>query len=134
MDTQKLKSLQVKRSKIQGDLDDIRKTLKELETRMVEREKALSQIQQELNELADSNPVVSEHALLRYVERVLGINLKEAEKDIMSKENLEIINQLSSGKIPFMQLRVQFTARVVVKKDLVLVVKNKTVITIIDQK
>ena len=121
MDTQKLKSLQVKRSKIQGDLDDIRKTLKELETRMVEREKALSQIQQELNELADSNPVVSEHALLRYVERVLGINLKEAEKDIMSKENLEIINQLSSGKIPF-------------KKDLVLVVKNKTVITIIDQK
>ena len=115
-------------------MDDIRKTLKELETRMVEREKALSQIQQELNELADSNPVVSEHALLRYVERVLGINLKEAEKDIMSKENLEIINQLSSGKIPFMQLRVQFTARVVVKKDLVLVVKNKTVITIIDQK
>ena len=119
MDTQKLKSLQVKRNKIQREMDDIRKSLKEMAFQLIEREKAFSHVQQELNNLAEMSPVVSEHALLRYVERVLGIKLKDMEKDILSKENLDIINQLGSGKIPF-------------KKDLVLVVKNKTVITIID--
>jgi uncharacterized coiled-coil protein SlyX len=120
MDAQHLKSLQVKKTKIQTEITDLRKTLKELDKQLSEREKAFDQVQRELDAVLEHNPVVSEHAMLRYVERFLGANLKEIEKDILSEETLKIINKISSGKIPF-------------KKDYVLIVKNKTIVTITDR-
>jgi uncharacterized protein YydD (DUF2326 family) len=120
MDTQHFKSLQVKKTKIQGEIIDLRKTLKELDKQLGERERAFDQVQRELDAVLKNNPVISEHAMLRYVERFLGVNLKEIEKDILSEETLKIINKISSGKIPY-------------KKDHVLIVKNKTIVTITDR-
>jgi hypothetical protein len=66
------------------------------------------------------NPVVSEHATLRYIERILKIDLKKIEDDILSEENRKIIDQVSSCKIPF-------------KDNFQLIVRNKTVTTITDK-
>ena len=120
MDTQKLKNLQVKKTKIQEEIANLRNTLKELNNQLNERGKALDYVLQELDNLSKNNPIISEHAMLRYVQRFKGVDLKEVEKDILSEENLRIINNIVSGKIPF-------------KKDHVLIVKNKTVVTITDR-
>jgi hypothetical protein len=54
------------------------------------------------------------------VERILKVDLKKVEEDILSEENKKVIDQVSSCKIPF-------------KNDYLLIVKNKTVITITEK-
>lgn len=44
---------------------------------------------------------VSEHALLRYLERVKGINIAELEKEILSESVVKLVEQLGgSGTYP----------------------------------
>lgn len=60
--------------------------------------------------------IVSEHALLRYCERVLGIDLEEIKHKLLPESTIDQIKTLKSGIFP--------------SKDLKLVVKNKIVVTI----
>mgnify|MGYP006885815035 CR=1 FL=1 len=49
----------------------------------------------------DKKLIVTEHALLRYCERVLGINLKEVEAEILSPEIIELVEKLGgTGQYP----------------------------------
>lgn len=61
-------------------------------------------------------PTITEHAILRYIERVIGINLEEIKAKILSGQVREMIQKLGSGKFPADGFRV--------------VVKNGTVITV----
>ncbi len=50
---------------------------------------------------AKLNPKVSEHALLRYLERVKGIDIKTCEQEILNKKVLEMIETLGgNGSFP----------------------------------
>jgi hypothetical protein len=50
---------------------------------------------------AKLNPKVSEHALLRYLERVKGIDIKSCEQEILNKKVLEMIETLGgNGSFP----------------------------------
>jgi hypothetical protein len=44
--------------------------------------------------------VVSEHAILRYLERVAGVNLDEVREKILSPSVRKYIDELGSGKFP----------------------------------
>lgn len=44
--------------------------------------------------------IVSEHALLRYVERVMGINIEEVKQKILAPEVVNAITHFHSGNIP----------------------------------
>lgn len=61
---------------------------------------------------------VSEHAIVRYFERILGFNISEIEKEIVNDDVLSLVNQLGgSGKYP--------------NRDFSVVMKNHTVVTIV---
>ncbi|MGD6739693.1 hypothetical protein ACN08N_23755 [Photobacterium leiognathi subsp. mandapamensis] len=68
-----------------------------------------------------ANPVVTEHAMLRYLERVKGIDIAAIEREILNPKAVEIINTHGIGpsKIP---LSTVLGCR--------LVVEDKTVITV----
>lgn len=114
---QRLKGLRVRQGALQQEVNDLNIVLRQLSTQIQDKTFTLSQVKKEIEDLTTRQPVVSEHAMLRYVERVLKIDLKKIEEEILSEENKKIINQISSCKVPF-------------KGNYQLIVRNRTVITI----
>lgn len=119
MDAQRLKHLQVRKGQLHQELDDLTKSLRDVQDQIQKRTGTLREIEKCIED-SMHKPVISEHATLRYVERILKVDLKKVEEDILSEENKKVIDQVSSCKIPF-------------KNDYLLIVKNKTVITITEK-
>jgi hypothetical protein len=117
MDPHALKSLQVRKTQLESELRVLSKTLHETQKTISVKNKSLYNVNRELEALSNRQPSVSEHALLRYIERVMHIDLKQIEKEILTPEVVKAIDVLSSGKIPL--------------GDNLLIVKNKTVTSII---
>jgi len=61
-------------------------------------ENKINGFQELINSLKPRNIRISTHALLRYVERILGINLDEIKKKILTKEIEENYYRLGNGK------------------------------------
>jgi DNA gyrase/topoisomerase IV subunit A len=116
MSTQPLKHLQVRQTQLSAEVDQLTKTMRELQRQLAEKNQSLNIVRKEIREITEMKPIVSEHALLRYCERILNIDLKEIEKKLLSDKNIEIIEQIRSGKIPV--------------ENFMMVVKNKIVTTI----
>ena len=67
-------------------------------------------------------PDISDHAIVRYFERVLGFDMKEIEKDIFSEEFVRIYRacQGSHATIPFKE-----GFRAVVEKGIIVTILGK---------
>ena len=62
---------------------------------------------------------VSDHALLRYLERNLGLNFSETKKKILTQKLTLAIEKLGDGEFPLMD-----------GTQMVAVVRNRTIVTI----
>jgi len=113
---QPLKHLQVRKSQLEGELSQLGKTARDLQKQINDKTEALKIITREIQEISNSKPIVSEHALLRYCERILNIDLKKIETELLSEKNLKLIEQFRSGKFPCEGYRI--------------VVKNKVILTV----
>lgn len=116
MSAQPLKHLQVRQAQLSAEVEQLTKTMRELQKQLSEKSTALNFVKKEIREITEMKPVVSEHAMLRYCERILNIDLKKIEQELLSERNIEIIELLRSGKIPIGSCN--------------LVVKNKVIVTI----
>ena len=67
-------------------------------------------------------PIVTEHAFLRYCERVLGLDMDKISKTILSKDVLDCYQRLGDGKFP---------AKSASGKSFKVVIKNKKVVSVI---
>jgi len=114
-----LKYLQVRRDELDAEISLILKNLNSIESELTGKRKQLEAIKKEIQEISQSRPVVSEHALLRYCERILKIDLKKIEQEMLSEKNVALIEHIRSGKIP-------------VEGRFKMVVKNKVIVTIED--
>lgn len=95
-----LKHLQV-RAKKELDLADVLQH--EISTLQQRRDDALNRaqsLQHETNRLVLKDIVVSEHAQLRYCERVLGCDLEAVKADILSAKMLKCAETLGNGTFP----------------------------------
>ena len=119
------KKLSVRREILRDNLKDVLKTLQhakgETRKKAIEQlqfiENSLHKINSEKQQLIKSNEViVTEHALLRYVERVLKIDLEEVKTQMLPDKTLEAIRICRTGKFPV--------------NDFKLIVKNGVVTTI----
>lgn len=119
MSAHTLKELQVRKSKLQEEFN-------RLETERDDLTQSCNVVAAKLAEVAtkikkiESKPTVSEHALLRYVEHVYGIDFKEVENIILTEQNIELIKTLGSGRYPL-------------KNGLKAVVKGMTVVTVMEK-
>jgi len=114
-----LKQLQSQDKKIEAEEEALKAEVaakqRELSLKRAERER----LKEKMVGLDGNGKIkVSEHALVRYFERVKGYNLAEIEKEIVSEEILRMVETLGgTGKYP--------------NKDYSVVMKNFTVTTII---
>lgn len=93
------KALQVKINKA---LDDEKTALNEYRTAKRKYDQLIQNRKVLEKQLAESNvnPSVSEHALLRYLQRVHGIDIDEISKQILTEPNKKAISVMKSGKLP----------------------------------
>ena len=64
-------------------------------------EAELKEMKKELNELKKNKKmIVSEHAILRYLERTLGLDLKVIENEILTDDVVKQYKVLGNGKYP----------------------------------
>ena len=92
----KYKQIETKRNLIINEIND-----KQLEASSLKKE--LGQIKQQIDSLKSKDVgkiIVSEHSLLRYIERVLGIDLNVLRNKILSDEDAKVISALGNGTFP----------------------------------
>ena len=94
--TRKLKSLQVTENKLKSHISKKKKEIRECEAEINSATNQLNLIVNEkavLESLNDGMPLITEHAILRYVERQMGVDLNEVVKKIHLLPADEMIKQ-----------------------------------------
>ena len=98
---EELKKLNTLQVKLQSEIEAIKIEREILNNKLQSAERNLGKIREEIKKVKEGNKIiVSEHAMLRYIERVLGINLKEIEKCILTDEVKEQYKIVGNGRFP----------------------------------
>ena len=99
MDGHKLKQLQTRKKKLEAELE-------RLDVERKESARAYDIVAGKIKAIKDEisnhliEPVVSEHALLRYIERKMDFDLDEIKKEILTDDLKIMIKKLGNGKYP----------------------------------
>lgn len=97
--TRDLKQLETLKTKAQDEVNDYSKQIEALVQKRKESQTMLSDIQKQINEIL-SEVVVSEHAILRYFERVLGYDIEDIKNKILPEEIKPKIKELTNCEYP----------------------------------
>jgi len=113
-----LKQLQVHIADVKAKINNLKLEISGKNKELSLHEKELKTLTEKLNSFEKKDTIISEHAYLRYFERVLGYDLEKIGKEILSEDILKMMETLgSSGKYPN-------------QKGYRLVIKNNVVVTI----
>ena len=85
--------LRVEIGQLEDELDRLRKKTKEVKDRA-------QGVNRRIKELSQTDVVVTEHAMLRYVERVLGIDLDRVKRALLPPRVQEQVLALRTGEFP----------------------------------
>lgn len=98
-DNQIVKGLQTQLSKVEGDIQLLKNNLKALTEELDAKKKLATDLNRKIRDINISTELkVTEHAVLRYIERVVGKSIEEIQQDILCES---VINQwkiLGNGK------------------------------------
>lgn len=111
-----LKQLQTRKAKVDAEIKRLSGEKAECEKQLTAARGKLAAIQQQID-ACTADVVVSEHAMLRYMERVMGVDLNKIKVHILAEGREELIRSAGSGAFPIMD-------------DIKAVVKGRTVVTI----
>lgn len=100
-------------------LNEAEDILRQLRNQVAEADNKVRRIKSEIQTIIDSEIVISEHAILRYLERIKGIDMNVIKEEMMPEKVMKQIQILSSGKFPC--------------DTHYLKVKNRVVITVLDK-
>lgn len=92
---------------------DVGNKQKELSTKT----KIVQSLKQKMASANTGKPMITDHAIVRYLERVKGMNIKDLEKEILNDATIDLVNKFEGvGTFPCEGFRI--------------VVKNNVVVTI----
>lgn len=102
-DAQELKSLETRYKKLLAECDVLQKDISEIEEEMDKKANQATSLSKQIQKLKDKNKdiIVSEHALLRYLERSMNIDLDDVRDKILTDEIKDLVEALGdSGTYP----------------------------------
>ena len=82
--SQLLKQLKSRKTRLEVDLKELVTQLTELKRQQDKTANQLSSVSQEIKRLQSSDIIVSEHAILRYLERAKGLDIEAIKEEILS--------------------------------------------------
>lgn len=104
-----LKGLQTQRDTILTEMNclkqqivDAQEVLNGLRNALQKHQNRLNSVDREVEQLKKKaiDPIVSEHAILRYLERVVGLDIEAHKRVILPPETIEQIKKLGNGVYP----------------------------------
>ena len=115
---EELKKLQSLLIKQKSEIDLIKRERQLINERLSVAERNLRNTEEELKKLKTGNKIiVSEHAVLRYLERTMELDLKAVENEILTEETVKQYRMLGNGKYP-----VSNGCKAVIKDNVVLTI------------
>jgi hypothetical protein len=109
-DAHKLKSLQVAATNIAVQIRDASNEARSDKRRIDAMRKELESLNHRIESFSRSKPVVTEHAMLRYLERVIGIDLNTVSAAILTEQNRKLID-FSNGNCRIKSDGVEFVVK-----------------------
>jgi chromosome segregation ATPase len=117
-DVRKIKQLQSQISILTADVEVLKIDISNKQKEQHQKLQTIANLKKAIEAMNDSEVKVSEHAILRYLERVEGLDVSRVEKEILTDEVLKMVETLGgNGKYPL--------------KGFQLVMKDFTVTTIV---
>ncbi|MCZ6150062.1 hypothetical protein O6B96_03195 [Campylobacter ureolyticus] len=93
-----LKYLQTQRQKLVSQREILKKVTKEKRDELTSLNSKIKNIDEKLEKLISGNEIIfSEHAILRYIERVLGINLTDIKAKILTEPEKDECMQMGGN-------------------------------------
>ena len=112
-----LKGLKAQLDKKRGELESKKLQLSDLTDEILKEKQRIGNLIKTIGDLECKEIVISDHAMLRYLERIYELDLEMVKGQILTNEALSIIEQFGgNGKYQL--------------KDFTLVLKNNTIVTI----
>ena len=101
-DVRKIKQLQSQLNVMIGDSEVLKIEVANKQREYNQKLQAIAKLKKIIDSLnRNSNVKVSEHAIIRYMERVKGVDISEIEKEILTDDVLLWVEKLGgSGKYP----------------------------------
>lgn len=114
--SQELKGLQTQLSKSKADLDVLLMELEHVRVRVDAATKHKNELERRIATLQQeaADPIVTEHAMLRWLERVEGVSLDELKAKILDDATIKAIKFAGSGKVSKAGHKIVFKNNVVV--------------------
>lgn len=101
-DAETLKQLETRRQMLEAETAALKSDFVRAELKWTDAEKRLAGIEKKIEDIKERNskPVVTEHAILKYLEYAKGVDLSVIAQEILSEETAKRIMMLGSGKYP----------------------------------
>lgn len=117
-EARKIKGLKSQLRIMEGDAEALKFEVANKQREYTAKRNKIQTLKEEIERFENNGSVkVSEHAIVRYFERVKGFNISDIEKDILTEEVLNLVEQLGgTGTYP--------------NKDFKVLMKGNTVTTI----
>lgn len=114
-----LKSYNTQINRLSAEIDSTRSEIALKQRELALKKKTLQEIKKKINSMTETNILVTEHAKLRYVERVMGIDLEKVTNAILTESVKKQVAILGDGSYPAENCKA--------------VIKNNTVVTVINE-
>lgn len=102
--TRKIKGLQTQLKTLEGDASALKNEISNKQREYSQKLNSINSIKEEISKLkkvVDSDFRVSEHAIVRYFERVKGFNIDDIQKEILNDKIKEMTKTIgSNGTFP----------------------------------
>ena len=104
----KIKGLSSQIKKLTGDSEALKIEISNKQKERSNKIKTIKELQKQIDFFKQNKkPTVSEHAIVRYFERIKGFDISEIEKEILSEEVLKLVETLGGkGTYPNKDFRV----------------------------
>lgn len=99
-DSQKLKQLQSRKARLEIDVEMLSRNSKEANSAYAQAKNKLMGVIQELRQHQGADITVSEHAVVRYLERGMNLDIDSIKAKILSEDTTTLIKNLGNGKYP----------------------------------
>lgn len=118
-DVRKIKMLQSQLAALQGEAEALKIEISSKQKEYGHKKDIINKLKQQIDNLSkDKNVKISEHAIIRYFERVKGYDIEQVEKEIINEDVMKMVDTLGgNGRYP--------------NKDFSVVMKDFTVTTIV---
>ncbi len=98
--THELKQLRTRLAKAEAEANSAKEEVRLAQKREADARKLCGELKQRINQIEGKAPIITEHALLRYFERVLGYDLEAVANGLLTDQVKAVIAEMPNGKIP----------------------------------